>query len=39
MGWLGGKGVDSIHEFENQFSQMTWFVIDDGMLTKYSLLT
>ncbi len=39
MGWLGGKRVD-FHPWglKDRFSQMTWGVINGGMLIGYSLL-
>ncbi len=40
MEWLGDKGID-LHPwgFKDQSSQMTWVVVNIGMLTKYSLPT
>jgi hypothetical protein len=38
VGWLGGEEVD-LHLWgsKGQFSQMTWVVINNGMLIEYSL--
>jgi len=40
VGWLGGKRID-LHPwgFKDQFSQLTWVVVNSGMLTQYSLPT
>jgi hypothetical protein len=34
--WHSGKGIDLHLGFKNQFSQMTWVVVNGDKLTKHS---
>jgi hypothetical protein len=40
VGWFGGKRIDfHLWEFKDQIPELTWVVINVGMLTEYFLLT